>query len=161
MKQADIEKHITTFLTELAFPASDLSVEVEPSGDFWVSATIENPRLLIGTGTNEVFLAINHLFNKLLEKHSTDLENPIRVTVDINGFQKKRVENLKTVAHMMAERARFFKSSVELDPMSAYERRIIHEFLGNTKDIKTESTGEGRDRRVIIRFVANDDGIMN
>ena len=54
---------------------------------------------------------------------------------------------------MMAERARYFKSSVEVDPMPAFERRIVHEFLSNATDLKTESTGFGHTRRVVIKYV--------
>lgn len=59
--------------------------------------------------------------------------------VDINGYQKKRFDNLKNIAHMIAERAKYFKSNIEIDPMPAFERRIIHLFLENDKEIKTES----------------------
>ena len=54
---------------------------------------------------------------------------------------------------MMAERARYFKSSVEVDPMPAFERRIVHEFLSDAIDLKTESTGFGAKRRVVIKYV--------
>ena len=73
--------------------------------------------------------------------------------VDINDFQKKHIENIRAVAHMMSERARYFKSNIEVDPMSAFERRIIHEFLSEANDLKTESMGAGRDRRVVIKYV--------
>jgi len=53
----------------------------------------------------------------------------------------------------MAERARYFKSSVEVDPMPAFERRIVHEFLSDAIDLKTESTGFGAKRRVVIKYV--------
>ena len=74
------------------------------------------------------------------------------ILIDINGFQKKKVEGIHAVAHMMAERARYFKSNIEIDPMSAFERRIVHEFLSSATDLKTESQGEGRSRRVVIKY---------
>lgn len=54
---------------------------------------------------------------------------------------------------MMGERARYFKSSVEVDPMSAFERRVVHEFLSNASDLKTESMGFGPTRRVVIKYI--------
>jgi len=80
-------------------------------------------------------------------------EERISFFIDVNGYQKKRFENLKNIAHMMAERARYFKSNIEIDPMPAYERRIIHLFLEKNKDIKTESEGFGKDRRVVIKYI--------
>jgi hypothetical protein len=62
-------------------------------------------------------------------------------------------DSVKAVAHMMAERAKFFKTNIEMDPMSAYERRIIHSFLQNVPEVTTESKGEGADRRVVIKYV--------
>lgn len=76
------------------------------------------------------------------------------VLVDINDQTKKRIESIRTTAHMMAERARYFKSSIDVDPMPAFERRIMHEFLSQTKDIKTESVGEGKARHMVVKYVS-------
>ena len=56
---------------------------------------------------------------------------------------------------MMAERARFFKSRVELDPMNAFERRIVHEYVSQHKDLSSESAGVGKGRRVVISYKEN------
>ena len=77
------------------------------------------------------------------------------ILVDINGFQKKRVEDVRTLAHMMSERARYFKSNIEINPMTAFERRIVHEFLSNASDLKTESIGFGPARRVVIKYIGS------
>ena len=52
----------------------------------------------------------------------------------------------------MAERSKFFKSNIELDPMSAGNRRIVHEYLAGRPNIKTNSVGDGLNRRVIIEY---------
>jgi spoIIIJ-associated protein len=75
------------------------------------------------------------------------------ILIDINDFQKKRVDNVRAVAHMMGERARYFKSNIEVDPMSAFERRVIHEFFSDATDLKTESIGFGPSRRVVIKYI--------
>jgi spoIIIJ-associated protein len=102
----------------------------------------------------ETLRSLNHIVRKMLEKNSSE-EETATVFIDINGYQKKRFEDLKTIAHMMAERARYFKSNIEVDPMPAYERRIVHMFLEGAKDIKTESEGSGPNRRVVIKYVEN------
>ena len=111
--------------------------------------------------------ALNHLVHRIIEvKTSKDkkkeddslnvsTQSGLGIIIDINGFQKKRVENIRAIAHMMGERARYFKSSIEVNPMSAFERRIVHEFLSNATDLKTESTGVGYSRRVVIKYVGN------
>jgi spoIIIJ-associated protein len=117
---------------------------------------VETPdsRFVIGRD-GETLRSLNHLVRKMVEKKSSEEESS-RLFIDINGYQKKRFDNLKTTAHMMAERARYFKSNIETEPMPAYERRIIHLYLENAKDIKTESEGQGLTRRVIIKYVQSD-----
>lgn len=123
-------------------------------GSSWFKVEVSNPHHFLGRG-GEGLGAINHLVKKIIENKlkEEEKENSLEFLIDINGFQKKRIENLQAVAHMMAERARYFKSSVEIDPMSAFERRVIHEFLSNAQDIKTESEGTGPGRRVVIRYI--------
>lgn len=107
----------------------------------------------------EALSALNHLSRKILEKlhprEENDKTNHFEIMIDVNGFHKKKVENLKNIVHMMAERARYFKSSIELDPMNAYERRVVHEFLSDATDLKTESQGIGPSRRVVIKYIGS------
>lgn len=95
-------------------------------------------------------LALNHLIKKMVEQQIEDVVT--NFMVDVNDYQKKRVDDLRAKAHILAERARYFRSSIEMDPMSSYERMIIHSEFVNVPDIKTESQGVGKERRVILRF---------
>jgi len=74
--------------------------------------------------------------------------------IDINEQRTKHIRDLQTKALMMAERARSLQYDVELSPMSAYERLIIHTTLQDAANVKTESQGEGRERRVVIKYAA-------
>jgi spoIIIJ-associated protein len=95
-------------------------------------------------------LALNHVIKRMTEKKFPD--SPLSFMVDVNDYQKKRIEDIRAKAHMLAERARYFKSSVEMDPMSSYERMIIHAEFTETPDILTESAGSGRERHVVLRY---------
>lgn len=70
--------------------------------------------------------------------------------VDVEGFRQRREQALTRLAERMAEKARQRGEAIGLEPMSAYERRIIHMTLRNSEDVYTESTGEGKQRRVRI-----------
>ena len=70
--------------------------------------------------------------------------------IDIEGFRQRREQALTRLAERMAEKARQRGEPIGLEPMSAYERRIIHMTLRNSADVYTESTGEGKQRRVRI-----------
>ena len=107
--------------------------------------------LLIGTkGAN--LLAFNHVIKKIAGSGKEEEDAP-KFFIDVNNYQEKLEEELKNKAKIMSDRARSFKVDIELDPMSSYERMIIHSYLQNIPDIKTESKGEGRNRRVVIKFV--------
>jgi spoIIIJ-associated protein len=109
--------------------------------------TTLNSRELIGKD-GETIQALNHLLKRFVEKNG-EINH---VALDVNGYQDKKIEKLKVVAHMMAERARFFKSSVELDPMNAFERHVVHEYIQSQNDLETESTGFGKERHVVIKY---------
>jgi len=70
--------------------------------------------------------------------------------IDIEGYRKRREQALSRMAERMANKAVKRGSPVTLEAMPAYERRIIHMALRDSKDVKTESTGEGNRRRVRI-----------
>jgi spoIIIJ-associated protein len=126
----------------------------DDSGILWCSIDTPDSRFMIGRD-GETLRSLNHIVQKILDKEQREEENR-NFMIDINGYQKKRFESLKNIAHMMAERAKYFKSNIEIDPMPAFERRIIHLFLEGDKEIKTESEGEGSKRRVVIKYINND-----
>ena len=72
------------------------------------------------------------------------------ILVDVEGYRAEREDTLKELAENAANRARFLGESVALSPMNSYERRIVHTAVGELEGVRTESTGEGRDRRVVI-----------
>lgn len=142
----NIFKHTSCSITKCDFQDED--------GMLWCTIETPDSSFMIGRD-GETLRSLNHLVQKIVEKGKGEEEKGPSVFIDVNGYQKKRFENLKNIAHMMAERARYFKSNIEIDPMSAYERRIIHMFLEGAKDIKTESEGYGPNRRVVIKYIGN------
>jgi spoIIIJ-associated protein len=120
-----------------------------------------SPKLTIKTGDSAILigirganlLAFNHIIKKIASRGKEDDDESTKFFVDVNNYQEKLEEELKNKARIMSERARSFKTDIELEPMSSYERMIIHSCLQNIPDIKTESKGEGRERRVVIKYV--------
>lgn len=98
------------------------------------------------------FIALSCLVKQIAEKkiETENLEN-LPFFFDINDYQTKKVEELKSLAKMNAQRVRHFKKEVEMPPMNSYERRVIHAVLTEDADVLTESTGEGRERRIVIK----------
>ena len=73
-----------------------------------------------------------------------------RVTIDIEGYRSKREATLRALARRMAAKALRNKRSVMLEPMSAYERRIIHSEVQNIEGVSTNSIGAGNNRKIVI-----------
>lgn len=150
----DHKEHITEttkkILTLMGVALTGVEHEVdEKTGSLRIVVITPESSLLIGEQGARL-LALNHLMKRMVER--TLGENAPPFFVDVNDYQKKRVDDIRAKAHMLAERARYFKSTVEMDPMSSYERMIVHSEFADTKDISTESSGVGKERRVIIKY---------
>ena len=153
MNKNEIQNLIKELVEKTTIPIREISIIEDGSKTTCFAVEVSEPHFFLGRNGEGLF-ALNHLVRKIIEaKRGDDNSEELNILVDINGFQKKRIENLHATAHMMAERARYFKSSIEVDPMPAFERQIIHEFLSEETDLKTESTGEGMSRRVVIKYI--------
>lgn len=129
----------------------------EVAGQVIFAIETDDARALIGPRGDTIH-AIDMLVKKIAERRSPAAEGASAPApmflVDVNDYRAKQIKDLEARAIMMAERARSFQYDVELTPMSAYERLIIHTALQNAPNVKTESQGEGRNRRVVIKYSA-------
>ncbi len=105
--------------------------------------------LLIGDN-GETLQSLSHLIRRIASK---DLKEAAEFSIDINDYKASLIEKLKITAGILANRARDMKTDVEMEPMSSYERLVIHGTLSGQPNIKTESIGEGKDRRLVIKYV--------
>ena len=72
------------------------------------------------------------------------------IFIDVDGYKERRYSALRSLALRMAEQVKMKQTSFALEPMPAYERRIIHLTLADNPDVSTESTGMGEARKVVI-----------
>ena len=173
MKNEEITNLIKELIEKTTIPVNDISVSEglssNKSNTIWLSVDVKEPQYFLSHNAEALF-ALNHLARKIIEnKINFNIEKEIltpdsnelnkdkglEILIDINDFQKKRIESIHAVAYMMAERARYFKSKIEIDPMPAFERRIVHEFLADASDLETVSEGVGPSRRVVIKYIGN------
>jgi spoIIIJ-associated protein len=158
INKQDIENLIKDLIHKVNVKVNKVDISEDKGAKTWFSVEVSEPHFFINR-EGEALHALNHLVRRILEnkspttKDTEGLNFNENILIDINDFQKKRVESIQAVAHMMSERARYFKSSVEVDPMSSFDRRIVHEFLSDATDLKTESVGMGPGRRVVIKYI--------
>jgi spoIIIJ-associated protein len=74
----------------------------------------------------------------------------VPIVIDVEGYKQRRYEALQALARRVAEQVKARGRPFALEPMPAYERRIIHLTLADNPDVTTESTGEGEVRKVVI-----------
>ena len=106
----------------------------------------ENLGLLIGRRGET--LAALQLLVSLIVGHRT--RHRMRIIIDAENYRERREENLRSLALRVAQQVRNYRRSIALEAMPPHERRIVHIALSDSKDISTESIGEGDARRVVI-----------
>lgn len=148
MNEETLKVTIQTFVERLSIPVTSIEVISTPAHPLYTIETSES-KLLIGP-QGEHIRALNTLIKRILEKQmGADMPHFL---IDVNGYHRKRIEELGQNAKLLAERVRTFRSSAEMSPMNAYERMIIHATFANDPEIETASEGEGKFRHVVIRY---------
>ncbi len=103
--------------------------------------------LLIGV-KGRTLEALQILLRNLISTYTKD---HIVTTLDIGGYKSNRARQLEILATKTAKEVSKTKVAVKLQPMTSFERRIIHEKLSEWRDVYTESEGEGEERAIVIK----------
>lgn len=103
--------------------------------------------LLIGK-EGKTLLAIQTLLRNHL---STFVDDQLLITLDIGNYHASRKRQLEILATKTAKDVARSQIAVKLDPMNAFDRRIVHAKLSEWRDVETYSEGEGEERAIIIR----------
>jgi len=149
----DIVAFIQDYL-ETYFKNIDLDVNVmvkQEEDGFGVMLDAENNAILIGKA-GQTLQSINTVVKGAVNSHFKGRYN---VLVDINNYKQDRYEKVKALADRLARSVLRSKTSVVLDPLPNDERKVIHQYLSEMPHIKTESIGEGNQRRLKIIYDKN------
>lgn len=95
----------------------------------------------------ETLYALQNVLSAVANK---GIENKVRVILDIEGYKAKREKTLEELAEKVAKTVIRTRKSVKLEPMQAYERKIIHSKLQQNSKVETTSVGEEPYRRIIV-----------
>ncbi len=135
MTMSTLPKNILeNLLTRLGFEATIEETEME-TGSLLNVKTEDDPGRLIGR-QGRTLSDLQYLTNRLLIVQ--DKEAP-KVTVDVGNYRTENTENLVKTAKEAAEKTRRWGEVVEMEPMNAYDRRVVHQALAEVEDVTTES----------------------
>ncbi len=143
LSRMDIHAYVTAVLTRVPGQKGDVEETVTLHVE---GADEEAMGLLIGR-RGETLRSLQFLLNLLVSRR---VQKWPQVVVDVGNYRQRRQESLEGLARRMAERVRQTGRPIMLEPMAAYERRIVHLALRDDKSIYTESSGEGEHRKIVI-----------
>ena len=147
--EGDARERTETFLVNLLLNVDPAyAVEVNQAADDEVSVEIYggDAGKLIGKN-GRTLSALEQICNAVINRRE---DSNVRVNVDVGGYKRRRDDRLRTQARNVADQVRKRGEPIELEPMSAAERRVVHMAVADDPDITSESAGEGRDRRVVL-----------
>ena len=145
----NIEKFLKDFMRNLP-EDTKYEINVEESG-LKVSLTNDNLGYLIGY-RGETLYALQNIMTAIAGK---GIEQKVRVILDIEGYKAKREKTLEDLAEKVAKTVIRTKKPIKLEPMQAYERKIIHSKLQQNSKVETTSVGEEPHRRIIVSLKKN------
>lgn len=163
MKKENIEilkNLVDETLRKMTFADFSLGAKEEagPDGENIVfNIETKESDLLIGQyGAN--LRSLQHILRAMARKKA---EERLNFSVDVNNYRRERIDSITEIARSLARQVAAEKRPAVLRPMSAYERRIVHMELAGNEQVKTESIGEGEERKVVIKpigVIEQDDG---
>ena len=139
------KKDVETFLEKFLKDEYKYEVKIEKF-DLLVNIDGENVNHLIGY-RGDTINAIQVLISSIANKKSSA---KIKVFVDVAGYKEKRVKTLEELAEKISKTVVRTGKSITLEPMTAYERKIIHTKLQQNSKVKTFSKGEEPHRRIVV-----------
>ena len=142
---AEPRQTLQTMLNLLGFEATVAEYAVEDG--LTLDITTGDPGRLIGRG-GQTLAQLQYLLNRLIFQQDPDAP---KVTVDVGGYRSKAREELIVRAKEAADKVRKWGDIVELEPMNAYDRRVVHQAIKDDADVESSSAEvDGTDKKVIL-----------
>lgn len=142
------EKNVKSFLDEFLKQIGDTVTYKINKDEFGLEVIVEGKEagILIGY-RGETLYAFQSVISAVANKEMTE---KVRILLDIENYKEKREKALKDLAIKISKTVERTRKPITLEPMQAYERKIIHTELQNSTSVKTESIGEEPRRRIVV-----------
>lgn len=143
----DPKEILEDLLHHLGFPATVEKCELEDGGGSVLEIQTDDPGRLIGR-QGQTLSELQYITNRILFRRDPSLP---KVTVDVGGYRSQARESLIKKAKEAADKVRRWGDIVELEPLNAFDRRIVHNALRDDPAIETHSVEvEGTDKKAIL-----------
>jgi spoIIIJ-associated protein len=153
MEMMEIKNYLEDLLQTIGFNDFEIEIQENPEERFVrfmvkMDSQDDSSGILIGKGGENLW-AFELILRNLLQKMKKD--SSWRVSLDVNNYRTIYEEKLREFARKAAYQVALTKKIMELPPMKARDRRIIHLEIALRSDVSTESTGERKERHIIIK----------
>lgn len=145
MAKRNVIKFLDDFISKL--PTTNLKYEIKnDKNDLFINIDGEDTGYLIGYRGN-VLNSLQVILNNVANSGVTER---IRILLNIGGYKEKREKDLRDLAEKIAGTVIRKRKSITLEPMTSYERKIIHSKLQENTKVETHSIGEEPNRRIVV-----------
>jgi len=153
MEMMEIKNYLEDLLQNIGFNNFEIEIQENPEERFArfmvkMDSQDDSSGILIGKGGENLW-AFELILRNLLQKMKKD--SSWRVSLDVNNYRTIYEEKLREFARKAAYQVALTKKPMELPPMKAKDRRVIHLEISLRSDVATESVGEGKERHIIIK----------
>ena len=149
----DVEVYIKEFLKKIG-ALMGLTVDLEITdneGIFNITLVSDNNAILIGKDGK----TLNSMQTLVRQSVKNNSGMNIKINLDVSNYKLKKMKNIERLIRQIAKEVQDTKLNVSLEPMNSYERRLVHTIISEYPELETESTGEGRERHVTIKYKEN------
>jgi len=142
-----ISEKIKETLEKMTFEGAQIEISKNEEDVLVFNIKTDDSSFLIGQyGVN--LQALQHVIRMVCK---SSFPEKVNFVLDVDSYRKEKNNSIEIMARSAADEAVQEKKEIVLRPMTPYERRIVHMELSKNEDIKTESTGEGEGRRIIVK----------
>jgi len=146
-KLREIQKITEKILELLKIKAKVKLEEDKENKAIKVQIESDEAGILIGRH-GETLNAFQLILSLIVNKNQ---EGRQRIILNVGNYREKRAEELKNLALNTAQKVKFSGKPIAIPNLSPFERRIVHLYLADHPDVTTESEGEGKDRRLVVK----------
>ena len=144
----DWESYVKTIFDQIGF--KDYRLEVKPEEKHGAVFIYEDQQF-VRDNLPLIVESMNHILQMVAKKNKTEA-----IFLDVNNYRHDRENLIGELARAAAKKALASKEPVSLPAMNSYERRLVHMALAVHPDVRTESAGEGKERYVIVKPIAEE-----